>query len=94
MKAEQIDKDLETLEGIIREGIRRNWPMKKGWALIGARNALKKRKPMEPEIKNRMPRCSACGGKIYFVPYDHNVKTYCTHCGQAINWQNWKYKYT
>ena len=91
MGTDRIDKDLETIGNIIREEAQHNRSMERGWALISARSALRKRKPMEPEQVDRMPRCSGCGEKIYFIPYDHSLTTYCTYCGQAINWQNWKY---
>lgn len=35
--------------------------------------------------------CPVCSEQIELVPIDHNVTTYCSHCGQAIDWSDENY---
>ena len=90
-EAEEIEEAIQAVDIMIRNAYRVNKSMKAVHALSIARRALKKQMPMDVKNKIREPVCPACYSDIPLEPIDHSVTTYCIYCGQAINWEGWKW---
>lgn len=88
---DRVDEAIQAVEVMIRNAYRMNKSMKVVHALSTARRALKKQIPMDAKNKIREPVCPACYRDIPLEPKDHSMTTYCIYCGQAINWEGWKY---
>ena len=58
-------------------------------------SALKKQIPKKPD-ENRYPWaiCPSCGGSVYIDKVQehimNNENTYCEHCGQTLDWSDFK----
>ncbi len=63
--------------------------------------ALRKQIPMKVEtdidrswgIYKTVPACPSCGSFLQIVDFigDGKKISYCDSCGQAVNWEEWKY---
>ena len=71
------------------------YSMKYVKAFEAAISALEKQIPKKPN-ENRYPwaTCPSCGGSVYIDKVQehimNNENTYCEHCGQALDWSDFK----